>query len=384
MDGADGVAFGSAGPANGPWPDGGNAFTTELAQAKQQHAVADARRAAGGRNDEPSQSTDPSSFLPDPPSPPDPPSDVPATVAPACHALEAMGQVGGGFLGGTAEGLRQAAPGALAGTIVGAAAGAEWGAPVGAGAGAFAGGVGALPGAGIGATTGALWGGASGAVLGGAPGFVHGFQDGVGPGATRGGSAGRWLDHTSIGQWLQGCPAPADDTATNGPATLESRRDSGLTQPTGQIGGKPGGLRQTTAPGAESADKAQVDSENQVADATARAGYRTVQRPTDGPNRALTPERMKAEGLRPAADPDLLLENRIWDVYTPEADKASSIRNAIQDKIDKRQTHRVLVDLRGTTQTPASVRAAIREKPLQGVKEVMFFTNQGLAKPFRP
>jgi len=47
MGGADSVAFGSAAPADGPRPDGGDAFNVELAQAKQQHAVADARFGAG-------------------------------------------------------------------------------------------------------------------------------------------------------------------------------------------------------------------------------------------------------------------------------------------------------------------------------------------------
>ena len=104
-------------PARGPRSDAGDAFTAELERAKQQQAVGEARRAAGGRYDAPNPSVEPSSFLPDPPSPPDPPSGAaPATVAPACSAFEAVGKVGGGVLGGAAEGLRQAAPGALLGT----------------------------------------------------------------------------------------------------------------------------------------------------------------------------------------------------------------------------------------------------------------------------
>ena len=46
MEGADGVAFGSAGPVNGLGATGGDAFITKLAQAKQQ-AIADARSGAG-------------------------------------------------------------------------------------------------------------------------------------------------------------------------------------------------------------------------------------------------------------------------------------------------------------------------------------------------
>ena len=386
MDGADGVAFRSAGSARAPWPDGGDAFTAELAQAKQQQAVADAWHAAGSTDNNPSQSTDdPISFLPELPSPPDPPSGAaPATVTPACHVFEAVGQVGGGILGGTAEGLRQAAPGALAGTVAGTAAGATVGVRIGTGAGAFADGVGALPGAGIGATTGALLGGVSGAVVGGAPGLVHGFQDGMGAGAKLGASAGRWLDNTSVGRWAQGCHAAVDDTTAKGPPTFESRGDQGLTRPTGHIGGTPTGPRSTTKAGANSEIKAQVDSENQVADTAARAGYRTVQSPTKGSKPALTPERLAADGLNPRANPDLLLENHVWDTYTPEADSAAGVRNGIDAKVGKAQTHRVLVDLRGTSQTEATVRAALRAAPVRGLREVMVLTQDGLGRPFRP
>jgi len=47
MDGADGVAFGSAGAPDGPRPDGGGAFSAELAQAKLQHAVVGGRLGLG-------------------------------------------------------------------------------------------------------------------------------------------------------------------------------------------------------------------------------------------------------------------------------------------------------------------------------------------------
>lgn len=83
-------------------------------------------------------------------------------------------------------------------------------------------------------------------------------------------------------------------------------------------------------------------------------------------------------------DPDLLIEDRIYDTYTPEKDTAKSVRDGIQRKIDDKQTHRVAVDLRGTTQTEASVRAAIRADPLRDVTEVVFITDEGMGQPFRP
>ena len=109
-----------------------------------------------------------------------------------------------------------------------------------------------------------------------------------------------------------------------------------------------------------------------------------MQNPTGGANPPLTPERMRAEGLKETKDPDLLIENRVFDTYTPEEDDAGSVRNGIKKKIDEGQTHRVVVDLRRTTQTEASVRAALRADPVEGLREVIIVTEEGVGQPFRP
>jgi len=172
--------------------------------------------------------------------------------------------------------------------------------------------------------------------------------------------------------------------APQGPTILESRDSSGLTRPSGPLGGVPSGPRSTTARNAPPDRKAQRDSENHVGDALARQGYRTVQNPTEGANPPLTPERMVAEGLGAKKDPDLLIEDRIFDTYTPEKDDAASVRNGIARKIEDKQTHRVVVDLRNTTQTEASVRAALRADPVEGLREVIIVTEEGVGQPFRP
>ena len=177
-----------------------------------------------------------------------------------------------------------------------------------------------------------------------------------------------------------------------GPLVMESQGDPGVTRPTGPIGGTPSGRPSRVEierdPGGSRVKskerKAQVRSENDVANATSGAGYQTIQNPTQGANPALTRERMLAEGLSPDKQPDLLLEDRIWDTYTPDKDTAMNVRNGIQRKIDAEQTHRVVVDMRGLRTKVAAVRDAIKAKPLQGVKEVMFYTEDGLSVPFRP
>jgi hypothetical protein len=101
-------------------------------------------------------------------------------------------------------------------------------------------------------------------------------------------------------------------------------------------------------------------------------------------NRPLTPECLAALGLNPERNPDLLVENRVFDTFMPMMDDAVSVRNSIATRIEEGQTHRVVVDLRQTTQTPASVRAALRNEPIRGLKEVILLTNEGLGQPFRP
>jgi len=66
------------------------------------------------------------------------------------------------------------------------------------------------------------------------------------------------------------------------------------------------------------------------------------------------------------------------------AGAAVTDRAGIQRKIDNKQTHRVVVDMRGLRTRVGAVRDAIKAKPLQGVKEVMFYTEDGLSLPFRP
>jgi hypothetical protein len=243
------------------------------------------------------------------------------------------------------------------------------GAILGGAGGAIVGGIGeGLAGAGLGT----LVEPGGGTIIGGVAGVADGARNGAFLGSAAGAAAGVHL----CGGDTSTSPLPSH--------IQESRSDPGRTQPTGALGGTPTGPRSTSAENARPAKKIQVDSENQVADKLASSGYQTVQNPTEGPNPPLTPERMAAEGLKPGRDPDLLIENRVFDTYTPVKDNAQSVRDGINGKIEARQTHRVVVDLRQTTQTPASVRAALRNKPVRDLREVIFLTKDGLDQPFRP
>ncbi len=320
----------------------------------QPQAQAFASRDQEARGD---QGHGPADSLQPPPDQPPSGSGPTPPPAPARSSIGASIAWGGCVAEHTAVG---AAKGAVIGAVSGAVIGAGYGAAGGAGVGTVvAPGVGTLGGAAAGAAAGAVTGTTAGAADGASLGSAAGLADGL----------TRCADTSP--------PLPTDHIQ-------ESRADPGLTQPTGPSGGKPTGIRSTTEAGADAEGKVQVDSENQVADRTASAGYPTVQSPTKDPNPPLTPERMMSEGLKPEKNPDLLLSNRVFDTYTPVVDGARSVRNGIADKVEDGQTRRVVVDLRQTTQTEPSVRAALRNSPIPGLKEVIILTDDGLGKPFRP
>jgi hypothetical protein len=180
-------------------------------------------------------------------------------------------------------------------------------------------------------------------------------------------------------------PAIPGFTPVNpGPLVLERNEgDPGLTRPTGEIGGVPTGTRRVNREAAPPGEKAQVASEQEFADRLASQGYRVIQQPTVGDNPALTPERMRTLGLRETADPDLLVEGRVFDIYRPQGDDVATAWQGISDKVAvNRQTDRIALDLRGTSLTEADVRAALRANRIPGLAEVITLTDRGLGRAF--
>lgn len=179
-------------------------------------------------------------------------------------------------------------------------------------------------------------------------------------------------------------PALPGFTPVNpGPLVLERNEGNrSLTRPTGEIGGVPTGTRRVNRTAALPREKAQVASEQEFADRLASQGYRVIQQPTIGDNPALTPERMRTLGLRETADPDLLVEGRVFDIYRPLGSDVATTWKGISDKVANRQTDRIALDLRGTSLTEADVRAALRANRISGLAEVITLTDRGLGRAF--
>ena len=176
---------------------------------------------------------------------------------------------------------------------------------------------------------------------------------------------------------------PGFTPVITGPLVLERNEGNpGLTRPTAEIGGVPTGTRPVNRQDATPEKKQQIASEQEFADRLAAQGYRVIQQPTVGENPALTPERMRSLGLRETADPDLLVEGRVFDIYTPERDNVDTAWQGIADKVAKGQADRIALDLRGTSLTEADVRAALRANRVPGLKEVITLTDLGLGRAF--
>ena len=63
-------------------------------------------------------------------------------------------------------------------------------------------------------------------------------------------------------------------------------------------------------------------------------------------------------------------------------DELSAVARGVMEKIEARQTTRVAVDLRGVSQTPADLRAALQAYGQTALQEVIALTRDGLTRAF--
>jgi hypothetical protein len=141
------------------------------------------------------------------------------------------------------------------------------------------------------------------------------------------------------------------------------------TKPSGQRGGKPNGTRTTNKPNAEPFDKASIRRENEAADILANEGYKVEQNP-------------KVPGGK---NPDYLIEGKVFDCYAPQSDNARSILSHIaNDKIGKKQTERIVVNLEGSRVQRHMLRKALNDNPIDGLKEIILIDKNKNVVRFYP
>jgi hypothetical protein len=111
--------------------------------------------------------------------------------------------------------------------------------------------------------------------------------------------------------------------------------------------------------------------QNDSALALSRAGYRVYQNP------GLAEEERLLAGIREGKNPDLILEGRVFDVYSPTTEAVGSITNSISEKIAGGQTSRVVVSLASSTVSRVQLARALRQDPIPGLREAIVIDGQG-------
>jgi hypothetical protein len=165
----------------------------------------------------------------------------------------------------------------------------------------------------------------------------------------------------------------AEDIVTDDEAPAPAAE---VTQPSGPPGGTPTG-KPMEIPEGDPANARAAIGENRTAVDLAAAGYQTHQHPSKidvAAARAAT-----GDTGDPGRDPDLLVEGRVFETYSPEAN--TSVRNVYdtaREKVeDKQQSQRIVLDLDRWKGDLDALQKNFDDYPIQGVKEVKAITPSG-------
>jgi hypothetical protein len=105
-------------------------------------------------------------------------------------------------------------------------------------------------------------------------------------------------------------------------------------------------------------------------------GYRVHQNPT---KLEIAMARDRAgDVVRASAEPDYLVEGRVFDCYSPTPTKAMrGVWSETRDKIAKQQTQRVVINLQDWQGDINALRQQFATWPIPGLKEVKVITKDG-------
>ncbi|MBG0560110.1 hypothetical protein I4J89_01330 [Actinoplanes sp. NEAU-A11] len=117
--------------------------------------------------------------------------------------------------------------------------------------------------------------------------------------------------------------------------------------------------------------------ENSGAAALADCGYQIKQKPTL--EEVAEARRESGDTGSPRKRPDYLLEGRVFDCYAPtKPDKdVRGIWTQVLEKVVKRQTQRVVVNLEDWRGEMPALRQQFKDWPIAGLKEVKAITPDG-------
>jgi hypothetical protein len=188
----------------------------------------------------------------------------------------------------------------------------------------------------------------------------------------RGGGTGRQPRSVREGQDV------TFDVARAGRSGTGAQPEQFITRSTGTPGGIPTGSRTTIPSGLHGEGRRALEMENSAAVILAEKGWRITQNPMPA---AVAQARHEAGDVgSPATKPDYLLEGRVFDCYSP-TNPTKTVRGVwsyVRDeKVNKLQTQRVVINLEQWTGNLAALRKQFAEWPMDGLKEVKVITADG-------
>ncbi len=116
-----------------------------------------------------------------------------------------------------------------------------------------------------------------------------------------------------------------------------------------------------------------LNRENSVATLLAAEGYRTTQNPSKA--EVAEARAINGDTGTPSSKPDYLLEGRVFDCYSPKP--TTTVRNIwsyVEDKIQREQTQRVIVDLKEWKGDMADIGQQFHDWPITKLKELKIIT----------
>jgi hypothetical protein len=148
------------------------------------------------------------------------------------------------------------------------------------------------------------------------------------------------------------------------------------TDPTGVEGGVPTGRQAVPPRKAGNEERRGLARQNQAASTLAGRGYRVHQRPSG--KEIAAARRATGDTGRAAAKPDYLVEDRVFDCYSPGPTiSAQNIGSNVEDKVTAGQTQRVVLNIADWPGSLSELTAEFGRLPEAGLRELIVIQQDG-------
>ncbi|MET8539877.1 putative T7SS-secreted protein [Kitasatospora sp. NPDC004799] len=124
---------------------------------------------------------------------------------------------------------------------------------------------------------------------------------------------------------------------------------------------KPGGRVTNIPKNADATTVRSLSRENESAEILAKNGYKVEQNPN----------------VPGAKNPDYRVEGEIMDCMSPATDRPINVTSEMQKKINKGQADRIVLNMQDSPLSQADILQALKDKPVNGLKEVKVIDKSG-------